>query len=271
MRVTRCGVVGFPAKHSLSPTIHAAAYQSLGLDWEYDSYEVEPDALASWFASLGREWRGLSVTMPHKEAAARLGLPDDDVARTGVANTVIWHSDGGRTVHNTDIAGFVDALDSARFPVSGEATVLGAGATAASALVALARWGVPKVTVLARRPQAAGELVEWASGLGIRVEVGAWPSAGAGLLVSTVPAAGAATVVPHLDWKRIDGIFDVSYHPWPSPLAGAAIAAGVPVIDGLDLLVHQARHQVRLMTGQDVPAEVLQSAARNELGRRKGA
>lgn len=269
--MTQCGVVGFPARHSLSPVIHRAAYRALGLDWRYDAYEVGPADFPGWFASLGSRWRGLSVTMPHKEAAAGLGEPDADVALTGVANTVVWHASGLRTVHNTDIAGFTDALGAAAIPRADEATVLGAGATAASALVALARWGVRAVTVAARREEASTELARWASPLGMVVEAGAWPTQGGGLVVSTVPAIGASTIVDHLDWAGIEALFDVSYDPWPTPLAAAALNAGVPVISGLDLLIHQASHQVLHMTGHEVPVEVLESAARNELRRRRGA
>lgn len=271
VRVTQAGVVGFPARHSLSPVIHKAAYRELGLDWRYDAHEVESADFPGWFASLGPEWRGLSVTMPHKEAAARLGEPDADVALTGVANTVVWQDDGRLTVHNTDIAGFTGALDAAATPGFAEATVLGAGATARSALVALARWGVRKVTVSARRAAAATGLAEWATNLGVTATAGGWPPKGAGLIVSTVPAVGASTIADELDWDHIEALFDVSYYPWPTPLAAAALAAGVPVVSGLDLLVHQAWHQVELMTGQEVPIAVLESAARNELGRRRDA
>lgn len=269
--MTRCGVVGFPAAHSLSPAIHRAAYEELGLDWVYDAHEVAPGEFLDWFESLGAEWRGLSVTMPHKATAARLGDPDPDVTLTGAANTIVWHPDGGRAVHNTDIPGLVDALDEQSVDRVGVATVLGAGATARSALVALSRWGVKNVRIAARRLEAAKELAVWAGQIFRSVTPTSWPPDAEGLVVSTIPADGAAAVADRLPWSRVSAVFDISYHPWPTPLAESARLHGRPAVSGLELLVHQARHQIRLMTGRDVEPGVLRSAARNELLLRRDA
>ena len=269
--MTRCGVVGFPAAHSLSPAIHRAAYAELGLDWTYDAHQVSPDDFRGWFDSLTSDWRGLSVTMPHKELAAGLGEPDEVVNLTGVANTIVWHPGGGRTVHNTDVPGLVDALEGASIPNPGVATILGAGATARSALVAVARWGVERVWIAARRLSQAVDLARWAQQSGIRAEVGTWPPRGEGLLVSTIPADGAAALTNDLDWTSISAVFDVSYDPWPTPLAAAAERKRTQVVNGLGLLVPQAQHQIRLMTGSTVDLAVLWSAARNELQRRQDA
>ncbi len=275
----RCAVAGHPVGHSLSPVIHRAAYRLLGLDaYEYGLVDLAPEQFEAFVAGRDASWRGLSVTMPHKEAAARLGEPDADVRLTGVANTLVWHADGHRTAHNTDIEGFVTALGSA--PAA--ATVLGAGATARSALVALARLGVAEVEIRARSAEKAGALAAWASahvrsaaGSGrVGYRVGAWEApADAGLLVSTVPADAAAPLVATLlgGDAAPTTVFDVSYHPWPSALAAAATASGRGVRNGLDLLVAQAVVQVRLFTGRDVPAEPLASAAREELERRASA
>ncbi len=267
----RCGVVGFPAAHSLSPVIHRAAYAELGLDWSYDAHEVAPGGFLDWFETLDPTWAGLSVTMPHKELAATLGEPDETVALTGVANTIVWNQQGWRTVHNTDVPGLVDALEAGGVPHTPTATILGAGATARSALVAVQRWGVERVSVAARRADRAADLARWAERLGLSVETGQWPPRAEGLLVSTIPSDGAAVFADDLDWESISAVFDVSYDPWPTPLASASQRNGRQIISGLGLLVHQARHQIHLMTGFAVGAEVLWSAARNELLRRQGA
>lgn len=270
-----CGVTGHPVGHSLSPAIHREAYRLLGLDWTYEAIDLTVDAFETFVTTRTPDWRGLSVTMPHKEATARLGRPDADVALTGVANTLVWHGDGSLTCHNTDIEGFVTAVRarglSPRF-----ITVLGAGATARSALVAAHRLGATGVEVKARRPEAAEGLAAWAS------EQFAWPDgahatgwqaaqdARSDLVVSTVPADAGGALVGVLDLSRA-ALFDVSYHPWPTPLAQAADEVGATILDGLDLLVHQAVGQIRLFTGAQVDAAPLRLAAQDELRRRAGA
>lgn len=274
--MTRCAVVGHPVEHSLSPTIHRAAYRLLGLDdWEYGRHDVAPGGLEAFVASRDASWRGLSVTMPHKEDAARLGEPDGDVRLTGVANTLVWHSDGPRSAHNTDIEGFVAALAASRTPTV--ATVVGSGATARSAVVALVRLGATTIEVKARSRERAGQLAAWAArdvapgGAFVVSDWGAPQDERSRLVVSTLPADAAAPLAPTLDLARLAAVFDVSYDPWPSALGAAALASGVEVLDGVDLLVHQAVAQVRLMTGRAVAAGPLLSAARAELERRAGA
>ena len=280
--MTHCGVVGHPAAHSLSPVMHREAYRLLGLtDWRYGWYDVAPGEFGAFVASRDASWRGLSVTMPHKEAAARLGDPDAEVRLTGVANTVVWHDQGRRSVHNTDVAGFVAALAPGGVPAA--ATVLGAGATARSAIVALARLGVRAVEVKARSYEKVRRLVEWAGrdvplGPGGRgYTAGDWESPqdpSAALIISTLPHDAAG---PLADTLRLAPggplltVFDVAYDPWPTPLAAAALASGVGVLDGVDLLAHQAVAQVRLMTSGEVDAAPLLSVARAELRRRAGA
>ena len=172
--------------------------------------------------------------------------------------------------------------------------ILGAGATARSALVALAHLGVREVVVAARDPRTAQEsLGDLASALPVRLQViplRDWPRAGASVVVSTLPPAGAADAAavlarvrgggPHvLDGgpQLLDGgphvldgvrLLDVVYANWPTPLASAAIAAGAEVISGLAMLVHQAVDQVELMTGQRPSATVLRAAGQAALARR---
>lgn len=262
----RAAVLGSPIDHSLSPAIHAAAYAYLGLDWEYGRAELQPAQFAGFVDGLDGSWRGLSVTMPLKEAAAASGIPDDDVVLTGVANTVVFGKH--RRVYNTDIAGLRDALADAGLPPVRVATLIGNGATARSALVALVRSGVRLVEVQGRDPRRLAVFRDWAEQLKVEVQprtLGAPLDPASELLVSTVPSAGLTGRLEALEVEyrpALRGVLDVIYHPWPTPLAERAEAAGRVVLSGLDLLVHQARHQVRLMTGRDVPVEVLMSAVR---------
>lgn len=277
MRLTNAAVVGHPVGHSLSPVIHREAYRLLGLaDWRYGLVDLAPEAFDAFVEGRDASWRGLSVTMPHKEATARLGEPDADVRLTGVANTLVWHAGGVRSCHNTDIEGLVAALRAAGVDGVAHAAIVGAGATGRSTVAALARLGVGSVTVLARRDEAASELAGFARTLLPEATVGEWDAGvpdDAHLLVSTVPAAGADAVAARLAETpgSLRAVFDVIYDPWPTPLGVAAERWGLRVITGLDLLVHQAVEQIRLMTGHSVDAEPLLSAARAELERRASA
>jgi shikimate dehydrogenase len=271
----RAAVLGSPVAHSLSPVIHRAAYDWLGLDWSYEKVELEREAFAPFVDGLDASWRGLSVTMPLKEEAARCGEPDDDVVLTGVANTVVLEADG-RRVYNTDIPGLIAALTAAGVSQVRAATLVGNGATARSALVGLVRLGAEEVDVVGRDPQRVQAFLDWAhAALPVEVHARTWGAPldpGDDVLVSTIPAAGMDNLLDHLgvvgEPGELGAVFDVIYHPWPTPLAARAATAGATVVSGLDLLVHQAAHQVRLMTGRDVPVDVLMSAVRAELQRR---
>lgn len=272
MAGTRCAVLGKPVSHSLSPLIHRTGYAWLGLKhWHYLSFNVTPEDLAAFVGELGQEWRGLSITMPLKEAAAVIGDPDPVAAATGAANTLVFEADGTRA-YNTDVPGLLDALDAAEIPAYESAAVLGSGATARSVVMALSLRGCKRVEVLARTPERGRAVVAFAEGQGLQGTLGEWGKApqDAELFASTVPSAGLAGQLAELPGTGVRAVFDAIYDPWPTPLAALARAAGLTTVSGADLLVHQARHQLRLMTGQDVPAEPLLSAVRAELGRRAG-
>ena len=264
--ITRCAVLGSPIRHSLSPALHRAAYAALGLTgWVYERYEVDADRLADFVASRDGSWRGLSMTKPLKVAALALGRADPVARSAGGANTLIFDGDQ-RRLYNTDVGGLIAALATAGVTDCGSMTVLGAGATARSALVSAAQLGLRSVTVLARRPEQARDLAATGAGLGLEMSVLDWqalPSA-ADLLLSTVTADAAAERADRLA-SSAGVVFDVVYDPWPTPLAEAAAARGRTVLNGLDLLVGQAVLQVELMTGHRVAAEVLQAAGREAL------
>ncbi len=258
----RSAVLGSPIAHSLSPVLHRAAYQLLGLDWTYEAIECTGDRLPELLRGLDDTWAGLSLTMPLKATVLPLLDEASPLARlVGAANTVVRRS--GRLIgSNTDIPGLAAALRERghRTRLPGAAAVLGAGATARSSLAGLAELGVPIVDVYARDPLARAALVELGDALGVAVTGHDWSAAAQGLhrplVVSTVPAGGAdhlAASVP----RPAGTLFDVLYAPWPTPLAAAWQAVGGDVLGGLDLLVHQAALQVQAMTGTDAPVESL--------------
>jgi len=270
----RCAVLGSPVGHSLSPVLHRAAYRELGLDWRYDAVEVTADGLPGFLGSLGPEWRGLSLTMPLKRAVMPPLAPVSDTARVaGAANTVLVGDDGELSGHNTDVPGMVRALGERGVRHASAATVVGGGATATSAVLALARLGCGDITLRVREPARARPTLEAAARVDPRPEVRvARLDDPAGdervdVVVCTIPASAQA---PYAGWLAGSAgvVFDVVYDPWPTPLARAARAAGRTLVGGLDLLVHQATRQVALMTGcAEAPLAAMRAAGEAALAR----
>jgi shikimate dehydrogenase len=270
-------VLGSPIEHSLSPVLHNAAYDALGLSgWSYRAVECDEASLAATLRELADEGlAGVSLTMPLKRAVVPL-LADSDaqVRLVDAANTVIF-SDARWRGANTDIPGMYAALSPAMDGVArGEtAAVLGAGATAAAAIAALGNFAFKGVEIYARRIESARTLASIASSVELDVAVRGWDEIGraaeAAVIVSTTPADSTEPLIGAID--PADGaegvLFDVIYSPWPTPLAAAWEAAGGQVIGGLELLVEQAALQVRLMTGLEPPVAVMRDAGYAALGR----
>ncbi|KNB49855.1 shikimate dehydrogenase [Streptomyces caatingaensis] len=250
----RAAVLGSPIAHSLSPVLHRAAYAELGLtEWTYERFEVDEAGLPGFVAGLGPEWAGLSLTMPLKRAVIPLLDEVSATARSVEAvNTVLFTEDGRRVGDNTDIPGLVAALRERGVEKTPAAAVLGAGATASSALAALAGICSGEVTAYVRSPERAAEMRQWGERLGVDVRVADWARAAeafeAPLVIATTPA-GATDALTGAVPERPGTLFDVLYEPWPTPLAAAWSARGGTVLGGLDLLVHQAVLQVERMTG----------------------
>jgi shikimate dehydrogenase len=270
--VRRCAVLGHPVGHSLSPVLHRAAYAELGLDWSYDAVDVPEAGLAGFLDSLDRSWRGLSLTMPLKRTV--VPLVDEltgPAVQAQAANTVVL--DAGRRVgHNTDVPGAATALTERHSGRLDRAVVLGGGATAASVLLALADLGCTRATLLVRDPGRAAETVAVVGRhpRSPRIDVSGLASTApleADVLVSTIPAAAQEPVLALVE--SVSTVFEVVYDPWPTPLAARALALGVPLVGGLDLLVHQAARQVELMTGAaEAPLAVMRAAGEAALAAR---
>lgn len=261
----RAAVLGSPIAHSLSPVLHLAAYEALGLDdWTYEIVECDEAALPG---VLKGDWAGLSLTMPLKRAV--LPLLDDVeplAVAVGGANTVVYEPDGRRHGYNTDVYGMVAALADAGVTTTPDgAMILGAGATACAALATLRELGLKEAVVLVRDPARAGDLLAAALRLGMAVEVRPLTTElrGGDLLISTLPV-GAADFIAERHWHHgpiPSALLDVVYAPWPTQLAIAAAKAGVPVASGGDMLLHQAARQVELMTSRTpAPIEHMRAA-----------
>ncbi|MCB5165316.1 shikimate dehydrogenase [Streptomyces bambusae] len=268
MSVRRAAVLGSPIEHSLSPVLHRAAYRELGLDdWSYDRFEIDEAALPEFVAGLGPEWAGLSLTMPLKRVVMPLldGVTDT-AASVEAVNTVVLTADGRRLGDNTDIPGIVAALAERGVTEVDSAAVLGAGATASSALAALARICTGEITTYVRSAARAAEMKQWGERLGISVRTAGWADAAealnAPLVIATTPA-GATDALAAAVPERPGTLFDVLYEPWPTALAAAWSARGGALVGGLDLLVHQAVLQVEQMTGR-TPAPLAAMRAAGE-------
>ena len=270
----RAGVLGSPIAHSLSPVLHRAAYAELGLsDWSYDRFEIDEAKLPGFMEKLGPEWAGLSLTMPLKRAVIPL---QDEVSETAASvetvNTVVYTEDGRRVGDNTDIPGIVAALRERGIEQVDSAAILGAGATASSALAALSRICPGEISVYVRSEARAAEMRQWAERLDVTVRIADWADAEqalrAPLVISTTPA-GVTDALARSVPERPVALFDVLYDPWPTDLAARWSAYGGAVVSGLDLLVHQAVLQVEQMTGlAPAPLDAMRKAGERALAAR---
>ena len=281
------GVIGDPVTHSLSPTLHNAAFEALGLDWVYVAFPVPrgrgADAVAA-VPALGLA--GLNVTMPHKEdvAGACHELTADAAALRSV-NTVVALPDGRTLGDSTDGPGFLDALADEAIGVAGQPVlVLGAGGAARAVVLALGRAGAA-VTVAARRPDAADSAAALAPN-GRAVPLGALatpagsptgesPSAAGAvdpaafsLVVNATPlgmSGGDALPVDPVSLHGDQAVVDLVYHPADTPLLTAARAQGAKAVNGLGMLLHQAARSFTQWTGQPAPLGAMRAAAKDLL------
>lgn len=274
-RVTRAVLLAHPAGHSLSPAMHDAAFEALGLDGRYEAWDVPPAALPAVLAELrvSSQLLGANVSVPHKLAV--LALLDEvtpTARRLGAVNTVVRR---GRWLlgDNTDASGLAAALaELERPPGKGRAVVLGAGGAARAALAVLLAAGC-SVLVHNRSPQRAEDLAN------------SWRDAGE---VGVVDAAGLAAAVEGADWllntttvgmhggpcgsPLPDGVLpasgavvDLVYRPRPTPLLAAARAAGLVTQDGVSMLVHQGAEAFTAWSGHRPPLAVMRAAVERAL------
>ena len=274
-------VIGSPIAHSLSPVIHRAAWEQLGIDgWEYRRAEVTEESLPTFIGQLDESFRGLSVTMPCKQAVMPLLDAIDPLASAvGAVNTVV-PSAGMLAGFNTDVTGIASAIrrvcSRSGVPVPSSALVLGARATASSALAALGELGVTTTTVAARRFGGPGSVISAASRLGVSVEQVMWSdvsavasaAARADVLISTLPAGVADAIASRLAPREGQILLDVIYSPRDTALRTTFEKAGGVVAEGTDMLVYQGAAQVQLMTGRSPDPAVMRHALETELERR---
>lgn len=245
----RAAVLGSPIEHSLSPVLHSAAYREISFDGEYLRFDLGEAELETFLKNEGADFNGFSLTMPLKRVAFEIARNHDETSRvTKVCNTLIASEDGWRGF-NTDVTGFIKSFSRVGITAMNDLLVVGAGATARSAIAAAISMGANDVKVMARRPEAIGELqdlfpqieivsFEWQSKLPSAVHV-----------INTVSSHATKDLVFS---EETSVLFDVIYAPWPTSLAAAAEEQDILVLGGLELLVAQAVEQVLHMTGCNV-------------------
>ena len=261
-----CGILLHPAGHTLSPVLHARAYEELRLDARYAVFDVRPERLAASFAELrARPFRQLSVSLPHKEAVLALADRVSDAARSiGAVNTLTL-SRGQIEADNTDWLGVVRSLEP-HGPWKGRtALVVGAGGAARAVVYALRQLGC-RVLLTNRTAARAERLAR---------ELGAEPGSledPYDLLVNATSVGmqpeSAGTPVPRAHLRPGTVVFDLVYAPLETRLLREARQSGCTVQDGLDMLVHQAAEQVRLWSGKTPSPAALRRSAEEALADR---
>ncbi|MCY4070293.1 MAG: shikimate dehydrogenase [Chloroflexi bacterium] len=276
MRKNRVGLIGFPVEHSLSPVMHNAAFEALGMsDWFYDAMSIPPDILRYGVQEpKNHGYIGINVTVPHKEAMMELVRPDKIARAIGAVNTVDFRNNSGT---NTDADGIVDDLRANGVPIANQRVlVLGAGGAARAVVYGLARAGA-KVAIVNRTKSRAERLVAdlgSAAGIdGIAVmtldEAADWSMS----LIINCTSVGLHPHVNQSPWiygvPFPDGVtvYDTVYRPANTALMQQCIARGGRAIGGLGMLVRQGALSFEIWTGVAPPVDVMARAAQAALER----
>jgi shikimate dehydrogenase len=250
-------LIGWPAAHSRSPLIHHHWLRTLGIEGGYTIEAIPPEGFAEFVQHLsGHGFVGANVTLPHKERALALSVPDARARAVGAANT-LWYDGGELRATNTDIEGFVDNLDaSARgWDTTGDALVLGAGGSSRAVVFGLIERGIKRVHLANRTMERARAQADQ---FGNSVQAIAWDTINealprAGLLVNTTSLGMRGQPALELDIGLLPSnaiVADLVYVPLETALLKSARARGLKTADGLGMLLHQAVRGFELWFGQ---------------------
>ena len=269
-------VIGSPISHSLSPVLLNAAFSAAGVDWVDVALEVAPgDAQRAFEGIRALGISGVSVTTPHKEAAATLcDRLSPDAERLGAVNCV-HNVDGVLTGHTTDGVGFVSSIaaDHGFDPSGRDCVVVGAGGAARSIVLALVRAGSSSVVIVNRTVENAERLAASVGGSAShRSLADAGPAISAAALVINATSVGmgapdpAAMPFDVADLHEGQLVVDIVYRPLETPLLRAAAGRGAITANGVSMLAHQAARQFEIWTGLDAPVDAMLAAVSSHLG-----
>jgi shikimate dehydrogenase len=250
-------LIGWPAAHSRSPLIHHYWLRALGIEGGYTIESVPPEDVADFVGRLAHHgFVGANVTIPHKERALLLSVPDERAKAVGAANT-LWYRGGTLFSTNTDIEGFLNNLDASApgWDAATDALVLGAGGASRAVVFGLIERGIKRVHLANR---TAGRAQALADQFGATVVPVAWETVGevlprAGLLVNTTSLGMKGQPALEIDIGLLPQeavVADLVYVPLQTPLLAAARARGLRTADGLGMLLHQAVRGFELWFGQ---------------------
>jgi shikimate dehydrogenase len=250
-------LIGWPAAHSRSPLIHHYWLRTLGIEGGYNIEAIPPEGFAEFVLHLAAHgFIGANVTIPHKERALALSMPDARARAVGAANT-LWYEGGELRSTNTDIEGFINNLDACapEWDAATDALVLGAGGSSRAVVFGLLDRGIKRVH-LANRTMARARAL--ADQFGANVYPVAWDAIGdllprAGLMVNTTSLGMHDQPALEIDAKLLPSravVADLVYVPLETPLLAAARAHGLKTADGLGMLLHQAVRGFELWFGQ---------------------
>jgi shikimate dehydrogenase len=270
----RVGLIGWPVAQSISPAMHNAAFQALGLDWHYDAMAIPPDIVKYGIKEpMQHGYIGVNVTIPHKQEVMKIVKPDEYARAIGAVNTVDFRDLTGT---NTDVTGFIDDLKAHNVPITGETViVLGAGGASRAATYGLWREGANVIIVNRSLERANKMLADLAISAGILSRVDALTIDDASTLpASLIVNATPVGMYPNEDESPwVNGVsippnatlYDMIYRPAKTKLMTQVEANGGRAISGLGMLVRQGALSFQLWTGVEAPIDVMFSAARNAL------
>ena len=267
------GVLGWPLDHTLSPTIHNAAFRNIGLDWVYLAWPVDPDALGEAIGGLrALGAQGANVTMPHKETVMQyLDEVSGDARRVGAVNT-IQRSGDSLVGHNTDVDGFRSFLvdDAGVDSADKNVLVLGSGGAARAVVCALDDLGASKIVIAARRQDRGKEIAALIENQ--HAEVAGWHgiedlAAQSDVIVNATPLGmNNDNPLGEVSWSKGQVVCDLVYSPPLTPLMESARNNGAESWGGLGMLIHQAALSFRIWTGKDPSTAAMSAAAVRAIG-----
>ncbi|MCY4538807.1 MAG: shikimate dehydrogenase [Chloroflexi bacterium] len=274
MPKNRVGLIGFPVEHSLSPVMHNAAFDALGMsDWLYDAMSIPPDILRYGVREpKNHGYVGINVTVPHKEAIMELVRPDEIARAIGAVNTVDFRNNSGT---NTDADGIVDDLRANGVSIPGRRVlVLGAGGAARAVVYGLAREGANVAIVNRTKSRAEGLVADLRSAAGIDDiavmtldEAADW---GMSLIINCTsvglhPRVNQSPWIYGLPFPDGVTVYDTVYRPANTALMQQCVAHGGRAIGGLGMLARQGALSFEIWTGVAPPIDVMLGAAQAAL------
>ena len=276
--VPRVGLIGWPVGHSVSPAMHNAAFEALGMTWKYELFPTPSDEIETRIDEIrAGKVTGANVTIPHKQAVIPfLDKQLEAAAIVGAVNTIVVEDDSV-VGYNTDVGGILWALEQHDVSLADSHVVmLGAGGAARATFYALNRLGVTSIDVFNRTPEHAGALVVEFEPLLKTINLTAHPLGHQDCLAQSIKQAellintSSVGMHPNVTESPLPAelalqsdlvVFDMVFNPYETRLLRLAKASGAKTIVGLDMLVGQGVESFQIWTGQTPPADVMKQAA----------